>query len=115
MIDKTVLELVDRLIATSNRAAVAERDLEAAKKALGNDIVEIDSLKAQISDLNNTIAQLKDDIKSKNDSVSFWYKRANDGDAELKAEKDALAKEVEQLRAKLNTSEGLEANDRGLL
>lgn len=33
----------------------------------------------------------------------------------LEPERDALKKEVDQLKAKLNTYEGLEANDRGLL
>ena len=67
MIDKTVLELVDRLVATSNRTAIAEekaRQLDAINVQVRLELAEankqIEELKAQIEDLKNDI-EIKDD------------------------------------------------------
>lgn len=82
MTEEGIMELIDRLVATNSRAAIAERELEAAKCALKKDIEEIDALKAKIS-------ELEDEVKSQNEIKLYWYDKHQKLEKELKALKEA--------------------------
>ena len=84
MIDKTVLELVDRLVATANRATKAEAKIDdiTAKLVAARD--ELDNARTQIADLNVQIKNLKEEVESKQESARFWCNEARKAEAELK-------------------------------
>lgn len=86
MIDKTVLELVDRLVSTTARLAKTEQ------KAAELNVANIDlhqSLAAdenKIKDLEEEVESLNATIKEKESVISFWYERATKFEKELKKE-----------------------------
>jgi len=75
-------------------------------------------LKAKMEEANQQISVITEKFEKLGEEYrttegAWKYKRQQC--EELTAKNDALTKEVEQLRAKLNAIEGLEAADRGVL
>ena len=73
MIDKTVLELVDRLVATTNRTAIAEekaRQLDAINIQVR---LELSEANKKIAELKAEIQSLKNDIEIKDDTICRQY------------------------------------------
>ena len=73
MIDKTVLELVDRLVATNNRTAIAEekaRQLDALNVQVR---LELSEANKKIAELKAEIQSLKNDIEIKDDTICRQY------------------------------------------
>lgn len=93
MIDKTVLELVDRLVATSNRAAVAEQELERATETIENNAKEIEKAQNIIFSLKADLTTLKEQIEkekeSTNRTINYWADKATKLEKEMKALKEA--------------------------
>ena len=78
-----ILELVDRLIATSNRMAVAEHDLEELTE-------QFHQLEDALSVAKERIAALELELKNRDSTVSYWYQKSTQ-----------FEKELEELKAKL--------------
>lgn len=73
MIDKTVLELVDRLVAATNRTTMAEekaRQLDALNVQVRFELAEANK---QIENLKAEIQSLKNDIEIKDDTICRQY------------------------------------------
>ena len=102
--EQLIQTLVERLIEQTVRSVKAEYAIEGYLK-------QIDEMLEQLEKAKKSLA----DLQQEYDTTEGAYRYKNNECIKLKAEKDALEKEVEQLKAKLNTSEGLEASDRGLL
>ena len=84
MIDKTVLELVDRLVATSNRATKAESDLADLEEQYQQLEDALDVAKTRNLKLNAEIESLSKKLEEQKDSTSYWYKEAKKFEEELK-------------------------------
>lgn len=95
--EQLIQTLVERLIEETVRAVKAE-----------------DAINDVMAHLEETKKKLED-LQADYELTDGAYKYRGDKIDKLTAENDALKKEVEQLRAKLNSMEGLEAADRGLL
>ena len=83
MIDKTVLELVDRLVATANKATKAESKVDDLTAKLVAAKEDIDKATTQINWLNERITDMEKQLMEKNDSVAFWYNEARKAEAKL--------------------------------
>ena len=78
-----ILELVDRLIATTNRMTIAEHDLA--------DLTEqYHQLEDALDVAKTRIAELEGEVKSKQSTVTFFYEKS-----------EKLEKELKELKAKL--------------
>ncbi len=84
MIDKTILELTDRVAAYAVRAAKAEYEVEKWKAEYEVMALKLDAAQKTITSLNYDAEKLKENIKEKEDSVSYWYRMANQLEKELK-------------------------------
>ena len=73
MIDKTMLELVDRLVATNNRAAKAETMVGMMKAQLEDMTKTMEEATKTIHELNEQIRSLKNDIEIKDDTICRQY------------------------------------------
>lgn len=102
--EQLIQTLVERLIEQTVRSVKAEDAIESYLKQIDEIREALETAKKKLTDLQQEY-----------DTTEGAYRFKSNECIKLKAEKDALEKEVEQLKAKLNTSEGLEANDRGLL
>ena len=93
MIDKTVLELVDRLVATSNRAALAESALETTKATLEENLKTLNNAQNTILGLQQTLVEMKEQMEkekeSTNRTINYWANKATKLEDELKALKEA--------------------------
>ena len=93
MIDKTVLELVDRLVATSNRAAVAERENEQLKADIEAAQKQIDDATLKLTNLNSMLVTIKEEMQKEKESttrsINYWADKATKLEKELKALKEA--------------------------
>ena len=89
MIDKTVLELVDRLVATSNRAAIAESENERLKTEIERTDKLLDDARRAIKETTDSLITLKEELeeekKHNSETISYWYVRANKLEKELEA------------------------------
>lgn len=94
-----ILELVDRLVATSNRAALAEYLLDVAKETIESNTKEMekatDALKQAKDEIISLTEEMEKEKESHTRSINYWADRANKFEAELKA-----------LKEKQNDSEG---------
>ena len=91
-------EIVKSIIDLAIRAAKAEDEALACKEKMEKE-------KMEAAALNEKLEKLADEHRT---TEGAWkYKRQEC--EELKAKNDALEKEVEQLKARLNSYEGLEA------
>lgn len=92
MIDKTVLELVDRLVATSNRACLAESALETAKATLEENLKALDNAQNTILELRNTLVEMKVQMEQEKESttrsINYWADKATKLEKELKEAKN---------------------------
>ena len=92
MIDKTVLELVDRLVAMSNRAALAEYLLDVAKETIESNTKEMEKATDAIKQARDEIISLTEEMKKEKEShtrsINYWADKANKFEAELKAFKE---------------------------
>lgn len=86
MIDKTVLELVDRLVSTTERLTKAEHKAAELNGANINLHLSLGVAEGKIKDLTEEVASLKATIKEKESVISFWYERATKFEKELKKE-----------------------------
>ena len=91
--DGTILELVDRLVATSNRAVLAEKDFERVN-------AEANNVTAQLIAARTEISELKKQLEDKQGTVSYWYQKAN-----------VLEKQVEALKETILLKEGKHDTD----
>lgn len=92
MIDKTVLELVDRLVATSNRAALAEYLLDVAKETIESNTKEMekatDALKQAKDEIISLTGEMEKEKESTNRTINYWADKAHKLEKELKALKE---------------------------
>lgn len=88
MIDKTVLELVDRLVATTKRATMAETEAEKWKNQNAVNIAKLSEADAKIATLTGSIQELEAKVKSQESSKLFWYNEAQKFEKQLKELKD---------------------------
>lgn len=102
--EQLIQTLVERLIEATVRSVKAE-------DAITDYLKQIDEIREALDNAREKLT----DLQKEYDTTDAAYRYKDNQCIKLKAEKDALEKEVEQLKAKLNTSEGLEAADRGLL
>ena len=102
--EQLIQTLVERLIEATIRSVKAEDLITDYLKQIDEILKQLEAAKKRLADLQQEY-----------DTTDAAYRYKDNQCIKLKAEKDALEKEVEQLKAKLNTSEGLEAADRGLL
>lgn len=82
--ENTILELVDRLVATNTRMAIAERELEAAKTAMAKMVKEQDEANEALGKQQTEIIALHEKIDELYKSINWWANRANKFEAELK-------------------------------
>lgn len=88
MIDKTVLELVDRLVSTTARLTKAEQkaaELNVVNIGLHQNLADAEG---KIKDLEEEVETLKATIKEKDSVISFWYERATKFEEEQKKLKE---------------------------
>lgn len=98
MKDKTMLELIDRLVATNNRLTMAEAEVEKWKANYDVVALKLDAAQKTITSLNYDAEKLKGTITEKEDSVSYWYRKANQ-----------LEKELNELKQMVSVTTGGEA------
>ena len=72
-----ILKLVDRLVATSNRMAVAEHDLADLEE-------QFHQLEDALAVAKERIASLETEVETKQASIRWWADRANKFEEELK-------------------------------
>lgn len=93
MIDKTVLELVDRLVATSNRAVLAEYMLDIAKETIESNTEEMNKATETLKKAKEEILALTEEAKKEKESttrsINYWADKATKLEDELKALKEA--------------------------
>ena len=82
--DGTILELVDRLVATNNRATLAESKLEmmAADLAIAN--VNLEDCKEELEAAKEEINKFKEEAASKSKTINYWADKAIKFEKELK-------------------------------
>lgn len=95
--------------------AVMERIIELTERAVNAENA-VDALEAKLNEKEQRITELTDELEALNKEYkctegAWQYKRKEC--EELKAANDALRKEVEQLKAKLNTTEGFQEANNG--
>ena len=90
-------EIVKSIIDLAIRAAKAEDEALACKE-------KVEAANQQVLALNEKLEKLTEEYKT---TDGAWKYKRHECE-ELKAKNDALIKEVEQLRAKMNTTEGFE-------
>lgn len=73
MIDKTMLELVDRLVATTNRATKAEYEANLWRSNCDATEINLNLAKDEIDKLKAEIQSLKNDIEIKDDTICRQY------------------------------------------
>lgn len=93
MIDKTVLELVDRLVATNTRAAKAEIEAEKWKDQTALNMTKLSDADAVNATLRQEIQSLNKKLEEQKNSTSFWYNEAQKFEKELKEYKGKKASE----------------------
>ena len=102
--EQLIQTLVERLIEQTVRAVKAEDTISDYCDKLADSEVKMHAVEEKY-------AQLQSEYSTTEGAWQYRGEKIN----ELKAENDALKKEVEQLKAKLNSFEGLEEADRGVL
>ena len=87
-----ILELVDRLVAMSNRAALAEYLLDVAKETIESNTKEMETATETLKKAKEEILALTEEMKKEKEShtrsINYWADRANKFEAELKALKE---------------------------
>lgn len=86
MIDKTVLELVDRLVSTTARLTKAESEATEWKGKAALNLAKLDAAEGENARLTEEVASLKATIKEKESVISFWYEKATKFEEKLKKE-----------------------------
>lgn len=100
--EEMIMAVIERVIELTTRAVQAEDAVDALEDKLAGK-------EARITELDGELEALNKEYKC---TESAWqYKRKEC--EEMKAANDALRKEVEQLKAKLNTDEGFEEANNG--
>ena len=84
MIDKTILELTDRVAAYAVRATKAESDLANLAEQYQQLKDALDEAKTRILKLNAENESLCKKLEEQKDSTSYWYKEAKKFEEELK-------------------------------
>ena len=91
-----ILELVDRLVAMSNRAALAEYLLDVAKETIESNTKEMETATETLKKAKEEILALTEEMKKEKEShtrsINYWADKANKFEAELKALKEEVAK-----------------------
>lgn len=93
MIDKTMLELVDRLVATTNRATKAEYEAEFYKNQLEDEHKAFTEATDLIKKLEAENQSLNDKLEEQKNSTSYWYNEARKFEKELKEYKGKTTSE----------------------
>jgi len=88
MIDKTVLELVDRLVAENARRVKAEAMNEMLNTKVKDLIAIRDVLESDRDELKGMLKEAEEQIKSRTDAMNYWADKANKFEKELKEAKD---------------------------
>lgn len=88
MIDKTVLELVDRLVATNTRATQAEIEAEKWKDQNASTVVQLGEANSQILVLQAEVKALQEKLKESGKSMEYWADKAWQFEKELKKLKE---------------------------
>ena len=100
--EEKIMAIMDRIIELTTRAVGAEQ--------------KANELEAKLAGKEARITELTDELEALNNehrtTESAWQWKRKECD-ELKAANDALKKEVEQLKAKLNTTEGFQEANNG--
>lgn len=86
MIDKTVLELVDRLVSTTARLTKAEQKAAELNVANINLHQSLAADENKIKDLTEEVESLKATIKEKDSVINYWFEKATKLEEELKKE-----------------------------
>lgn len=102
--EQLIQTLVERLIEATVRSVKAEDAIDSYLK-------QIDEAQAQLQETKEALQKLQDNY----DTTQGAYQYRGKVITEQKAQIDALTKEVNQLKAKLNALEGVEEADRGVL
>ena len=84
MIDKTILELTDRVTAYATRATKAEYEAEFYKNQLEDEHKAFTEATDLIKKLEAEIAELNATIESKEKTISYYYKENRRLEEELK-------------------------------
>ena len=84
MIDKTILELTDRVAAYAIRATKAEYEVEFLKNQLEDEAKALTEATDLIKKLEAEIAELNATIESKEKTISYYYKENRRLEEELK-------------------------------
>lgn len=92
--DKTMLELVDRLVATANKAIMAEMEVEKWKERNAVTTANLDKANEQITSLKKEIEDRETQLDEMNHSKSYWYHEWLKLDKEIKDLKSKQATEV---------------------
>jgi len=91
--ENTILQLVDLLVATSNRAALAEQANETFKETIENSRKALDEAQNMILELRNSLVMMKEEMEKEKESttrsINYWADKATKLEAELKALKEA--------------------------
>ena len=102
--EQLIQTLVERLIEQTVRAVKAE-------DSIAGYLNQVEDVKELLKETKKDMETLQTEYESTNGAWQYRGKVIT----EQKAQIDALKKEVEQLRAKLNALEGVEEADRGLI
>ena len=100
MVDKTVLELVDRLVATANKCTMAEAKLDLITADLTALKAELERTKEDYENCKEINRDLCETIKSKDNTITWGYN-----------ERVKLEKELEKVRAELKEFKDKQAED----
>ena len=84
MIDKTILELTDRVAAYAIRATKAEHEAEFLKNQLEAEAKLTKEATDLVKKLNEENESLCKKLEEQKESTSYWYKEANKFEEELK-------------------------------
>ena len=100
MIDKTVLELVDRLVATTNRCSMVEAKLDLITSDLAATKAELEKVKEDYENCKEINRGLCETIKSKDNTISWGYN-----------ERVKVEKELDKVRAELKEFKDKQTED----
>lgn len=100
--EEMIMAIMDRISELTERAVNAENAIDALE-------AKLNEKEQRITELNGELESLNSEYKTTNGAWQWKRKECE----ELKAANDALTKEVEQLKAKLNTTEGFQEANNG--